>query len=158
MNNNNKLPNLGKQANLKETLAIISVLIFTICIAVFLFRDNPTGGPIQLALTFTAFIGILVGFKNGVAWKEIEQSISDSVGIATTAIFILFCVGALIGTWILSGTVPSMIYYGLHFLSPAIFFPTACLLFFFFKIIYFWNILKTLIVGRSMALSWSPSS
>lgn len=128
MNNNNKLPNLGKQANLKETLAIISVLIFTICIAVFLFRDNPTGGPIQLALTFTAFIGILVGFKNGVAWKEIEQSISDSVGIATTAIFILFCVGALIGTWILSGTVPSMIYYGLHFLSPAIFFPTACLL------------------------------
>jgi NhaC family Na+:H+ antiporter len=128
MNINNDSSNLGKQANLTESLIVISVLIFCISISVLMFKDNPTGGPIQLALTFTAFIGILIGFKNAVPWKEIERAIADSVGIATMAIFILFCVGALIGTWILSGTVPSMIYYGLHFLSPAIFFPTACLL------------------------------
>jgi Na+:H+ antiporter, NhaC family len=128
MNNNNNQPDLGKQANLNETLAIITILIVCIAVSVLMFKDNPTGGPIQLALTFTAFLGILIGFKNGLPWKEIERSIADSVGIATMAIFILFCVGALIGTWILSGTVPTMIYYGLHFLSPEIFYPTACLL------------------------------
>ncbi len=128
MNNNNKSSDLGKQANLSESLTVITVLIGCISTAVLLFRDDPTGGPIQLALTFTAFIAMLTGFKNGVPWKTMEKSIADSVGVATTAIFILFCVGALVGTWILSGTVPTMIYYGLLLLSPLIFFPTACLL------------------------------
>ncbi|MFT5350829.1 MAG: NhaC family Na+:H+ antiporter, partial [Gammaproteobacteria bacterium] len=128
MNNNNENPNLGKAAKLSESLLVISVLVICISTSVFLFNDDPTGGPIQLALTFTAFIGMLMGFKNGVPWKEMERSIAESVGVATTAIFILFCVGALVGTWIMSGTVPTMIYYGLHFLSPEIFYPTACLL------------------------------
>lgn len=128
MNNNKDKPVLDKPSSVAESIGVITILIICIYIAVTLFKDNPTGGPIQLALTFTAFIGILLGFKNRVPWKKMEQSISDSVGIATNAIFILFCVGALIGTWIISGTVPSMIYYGLHFLSPEIFFPTACLL------------------------------
>ena len=126
---NNKVPSdLGKKTNLLEALALILVLVACICSAVILFNDYPTGGPIQLALTFTAFIGILIGFKNGIPWKSIEGSISDSVGVAANAIFILFCVGALVGTWIMSGTVPTMIYYGLQFLSPEIFFPSACLL------------------------------
>jgi Na+:H+ antiporter, NhaC family len=128
MNNNNDTSNLGKQSNLGESLALIGVLILCISSAVLLFSDYPTGGPIQLALTFTAFIGILLGFKNGTPWKHIEGSISASVAVAANAIFILICVGALVGTWIMSGTVPTMIYYGLHFLSPEIFFPTACLL------------------------------
>ncbi len=119
---------MGKQANLRESLILISILIVCISTSVILFNDNPTGGPIQLALTFTAFIGMLVGFSNDISWKTMERSIAESVGVATTAIFILFCVGALVGTWILSGTVPTMIYYGLHFLSASIFFPTACLL------------------------------
>lgn len=128
MNNNNSTSDLGKKANLGWSLAVIAVLIICICTAVLMFNDNPTGGPIQLALTFTAFMGMLVGFKHGVPWKDIERSIADSVGVATNAIFILFCVGALIGTWILCGTVPTMIYYGLLFLSPEIFYPSACLL------------------------------
>ncbi len=128
MNNNNDNPDLGKQAKLSESLALIIVLVICISTSVFLFSNNPTGGPIQLSLTFTAFIAILLGFKNGVPWKKIETSIASSVGVATTAIFILFCVGGLIGTWIMSGTVPTMIYYGLHFLSPEIFYPSAALL------------------------------
>ncbi|NKB36971.1 MAG: Na+/H+ antiporter NhaC [Gammaproteobacteria bacterium] len=128
MNNDNDISDLGKKTNLGEALALVTILVICICTAVILFNDYPTGGPIQLALTFTAFTGILVGFKNKVPWKNIERSISDSLGVAANAIFILFCVGALVGTWILSGTVPTMIFYGLHFLSPEIFFPTACLL------------------------------
>ncbi len=128
MNNDIDSTELGKKIDLKWSLAVIAILIVCICSAVLLFKDYPTGGPIQLALTFTAFMGMLVGFKHGIPWKEIEKSIASSVGVATTAIFILFCVGALVGTWILSGTVPTMIYYGLLFLSPEIFYPTACLL------------------------------
>ena len=121
-------PTEARQANLPESLFIITLLIASIATAVGMFRDYPTGGPIQLALTFTAFIGILFGFKNGLSWKQLEESIGKSVAVASNAIFILICVGGLIGTWILSGTVPTMIYYGLLFLSPEIFFPTACLL------------------------------
>jgi len=126
MNNNTSAS--GNQAKLSESLTLITILIICISTAVLIFKDDPTGGPIQLALTFTAFTGMLVGFRNGVSWKAIEQAIAESVGVATMAIFILFCVGALVGTWILSGTVPTMIYYGLHFLSADVFFPTACLL------------------------------
>ena len=128
MNNNKDVSSQERQANLIESVFVISLLIVSIATAVTMFRDYPTGGPIQLALTFTAFIGILFGLKNGVRWKEIEEAIGKSVAVASNAIFILICVGGLIGTWILSGTVPTMIYYGLLFLSPDIFYPTACLL------------------------------
>ena len=128
MNNNKDVSSQERQANLIESVFVISLLIVSIATAVTMFRDYPTGGPIQLALTFTAFIGILFGLKNGVRWKEIEEAIGKSVAVASNAIFILICVGGLIGTWILSGTVPTIIYYGLLFLSPDIFYPTACLL------------------------------
>ncbi len=128
MNNNKEAPPGERLASLAESVFVISLLVASIATAVTMFRDYPTGGPIQLALTFTAFIGILMGLKNGVSWKEIEDAIGKSVAVASNAIFILICVGGLIGTWILSGTVPTMIYYGLLFLSPDIFYPTACLL------------------------------
>ena len=118
----------ARQVSLVESLLVIAILITTIFSSVFLFKDNSTGGPIQLSLTFTAFVGILLGFKNGLTWKAIEEEIGKSVGLAANAVFILFCVGALVGTWILSGTVPSMIYYGLKILSPDIFYPTAALI------------------------------
>ncbi len=128
MNNNKEVAPRERLASLPESVFIISLLVISIATAVTMFRDYPTGGPIQLALTFTAFVGILLGLKNGVSWKDIEEAIGKSVAVASNAIFILICVGGLIGTWILSGTVPTMIYYGLLFLSPDIFYPTACLL------------------------------
>ena len=109
MNNNKDKPVLDKPSSVAESIGVITILIICIYIAVTLFKDNPTGGPIQLALTFTAFIGIILGFKKHVPWKKIEQSISESVGIANNGIGILFCVGARMGTWIIRGTVPSMI-------------------------------------------------
>jgi len=120
--------NANKQASLAESIAIILVLFTSVLFTVIQFRDNAIGGPIQLALFFTAFIGIALGFKNGMTWDEIDNEIKQTAAIATTPIFILLAIGALIGTWILCGTVPSLIYYGLKILSPAIFYPTACLI------------------------------
>ena len=111
-----------------ESLLMVLVLVCLILTAVLLFGDNAIGGPLQLALTTTAFIGICLGFYKGHTWKDLEKSIAKSALLALTPIFILFAVGALVGTWILCGTVPALIYYGLKILSPAIFFPTACLL------------------------------
>ena len=66
MNNNKEAPPGERLASLAESVFVISLLVASIATAVTMFRDYPTGGPIQLALTFTAFIGILMGLKNGV--------------------------------------------------------------------------------------------
>jgi len=117
-----------RPTSLMESLLMVLVLVCLILIAVILFGDNAIGGSLQLALTTTAFIGICLGIYKGHTWKDLEKSIAKSASLAITPIFILFAVGALVGTWILCGTVPALIYYGLKILSPAIFFPTACLL------------------------------
>lgn len=117
-----------RQATLSESIFVITILIISIFTSVFLFKHDSTAGPIQLALTFTAFVGILLGFKNGVAWKTIEKEVGKSVALASNAVFILFCVGALVATWILSGTVPAMIYYGLKLLSADVFYPSVALI------------------------------
>lgn len=114
--------------HLGEAIGLIVFLMVSISTAVFLFSNDATSGPIQLALFATAFVSILIGFKNGYSWKELEASISHSIGLAANAIAILFAVGTLIGTWILCGTVPSMVYYGLQLLSPEIFYPSAIII------------------------------
>ena len=73
-------------------------------------------------------LATIVGIKNGHSWKVIEQNIVAGISTALPAIMILFSVGSLIGMWMLSGTVPTMIYYGLLLLDPSIFYPASCLL------------------------------
>ena len=70
-------------------------------------------------------VGAIVGIRNGFTWKEIRDGMVHGVSLAMGAIFILLVVGSLIGTWIMAGIVPTMIYYGLQILNPSIFY-TAC--------------------------------
>jgi NhaC family Na+:H+ antiporter len=92
------------------------------------FKDDATSGSNQLALliagAFAAFLGIVV-YK--IDYKKIERQIIKSVGVAIQASIILLIVGALIGTWIISGVVPTMIYYGLQLINPSVFLPVACI-------------------------------
>ena len=60
--------------------------------------------------------------------EPVEENIVNGIATALPAILILFSVGSLIGVWMLSGTVPTMIYYGLLLLNPSIFYPATCLL------------------------------
>jgi NhaC family Na+:H+ antiporter len=115
-------------ATLKESIGMVTVLVIFILLSVLMFGEDAIGGPLQLALTASAFVGICLGLFKGYKWKELEKAVSKAASIAITPIFILLSVGALVGTWIMCGTVPSLIHYGLKILSPAIFFPTACLL------------------------------
>lgn len=96
--------------------------------SVFYFGDNSTGGPNQIALMLATGIAAIIGIKNNFKWHDIEKAMVHGISISMGAIFILLAVGSLIGTWMLSGTVPTMIYYGLKLLNPSWFYPAACII------------------------------
>ena len=74
------------------------------------------------AAFMTGCLGLFLRFK----WKEMERGIVDSIHKAMPALLIMLCVGVLIGSWIASGTIPMIIYYGLKLISPQYFLVTAC--------------------------------
>jgi NhaC family Na+:H+ antiporter len=75
------------------------------------------------AASLTAVLGLVLGFK----WKDMERGIVESIHKAMPAILIMLSVGILVGSWMASGTIPMVIYYGLKLISPQFFLPTACL-------------------------------
>jgi NhaC family Na+:H+ antiporter len=77
-------------------------------------------------MILAAAVAAIIGIKNGLTWQEIESGMIDTIKMSLQAILILLTVGSLIGAWILSGTVPSMIYYGVALMSPDYFYLTAC--------------------------------
>ena len=104
----------------------ILTLIILLGYNVFLYGDNSLSGANQLALLLTAAIAIIIGLKFGVKWQNILDGISKNISSATPSLIILLLIGSLAGTWLLSGVVPAMIYYGLQILNPKIFlFATA---------------------------------
>ena len=121
------MPN-NKTPTLLDALIPILVLIIMLSFSVYLYGDDSSYGANQIALILSASIGIIIGMKNGYTWKEIESGIVKGIGVAMGAILILLAVGSLIGTLIISGTVPAMIYYGLNILSPSIFYFAACMI------------------------------
>ncbi len=83
----------------------------------------------HIPLLLSAFVAAIVaqgilGYK----WKELQDGVMDSIGVAMGAILILLIIGVVIGTWIISGVVPGLIYYGLNIISPKIFLLSALLL------------------------------
>ena len=80
--------------------------------------------PIVISTVLAALMALWVGCS----WTEIRDGMVESVFRAVEALIIVMCVGMLIGTWVLSGSVPSMIYYGLELISPKFFLPTGCIL------------------------------
>ncbi len=106
----------------------IGVTVLLLALSVLIFGSDSSSGANQIALVIGTVLATIVGIRNGHSWKVIEQNIIGGISTALPAIMILFSVGSLIGMWMLSGTVPTMIYYGLLLLDPAIFYPASCLL------------------------------
>ena len=104
------------------------LLLAFLAIAVFYFGNDSSYGPNQIGLLVAMGIAIVIGLKNGHAWHDIEKAIVSGITLSLGAILILLAVGSLIGTWLLSGTVPTMIYYGLQILNPSWFYPAACVI------------------------------
>ncbi|MGV6851976.1 MAG: Na+/H+ antiporter NhaC family protein [bacterium] len=117
-----------KSPSILDALIPISALIIMLIASVSFYGSDSSYGANQIALILAAFVAIMVGFKNGYTWHEIEGGIVNGISVSLGAILILLTVGSLIGTWILAGTVPTMIYYGLHILDPSYFYAAACLI------------------------------
>ena len=117
-----------KQQSFVSALTPIIFLIGLLSLNVFLYGDNALGGANQLALLLAASLAAIIGVRNGFNWKEILNGVSKSISSTTPAILILLLIGSLAGTWLISGIVPTMIYYGLQIISPKIFLVAACII------------------------------
>jgi len=124
-------------------IALLPIIFLIILLStnVYLYGDDSLGGANQLSLLLSAAVACIIGMRNGNNWKKIIDGVSNSIKSVTPAIIILLLIGSLSGTWLISGIVPSMIYYGLQILNPEIFlFATAII---------------TAIVSLATGSSWS---
>src|SRR5690606_36959866 len=119
---------MKRDPTLGQALLPVAVLVGLLTMSVYLFGDDSAYGPSQIALFLSAAVGIIVALRNGYTWREVERGIVHGISMAMGAILILLVVGSVIGTWILGGVVPSMIYYGLMVLTPVIFYAAACVI------------------------------
>lgn len=115
----------NKNLSLWEALLPIFLLVGILAFNVYIYEDSATAGPNQFALILGAAIAAIVGFRNKVSYAAMMEEIAKNVKSTSSAVLILLMVGALSGTWLLSGVIPTMIYYGLQILHPSIFLP-AC--------------------------------
>src|SRR5262245_12067672 len=119
---------LVREPSLVDALIPLITLVVLIGGAIALFGLDALDGPIPAALVVCAMVAALVILKNGHSWDEIQKSGQRALSSITTAIFILLAVGALIGTWCLSGTIPTLVYYGIKALSPSWYYAASALI------------------------------
>ena len=101
-------------------LSPIIVLIILLTANVIMY-DNTMGGSNQIALLFSGALAAIIGSFYGNHWKTILKGIEHSIKSIVPAIIMLLLIGSLAGTWLISGVIPTMIYYGLKILNPTIF-------------------------------------
>ncbi|WP_317930317.1 Na+/H+ antiporter NhaC [Halioxenophilus sp. WMMB6] len=119
---------MTKTPPLAVAILPIAMLIALLTLNVFIFKDDAISGSNQIILVVAAALGAALAFFYGCSWITLEEGIVHSIKLATPAILILLMVGALSGTWLVSGIIPTLIYYGLHVLNPVIFLFAACII------------------------------
>ncbi len=111
----------NKKLNIWEALIPVFALIAMLAYNVYIFGDDAINGSNQFILLLGGAVAAIVGFSNKVSYKQMLAEVAENVKSTTGAILILLMVGALAGTWLISGIIPAMIYYGLQILNPTIF-------------------------------------
>ncbi len=140
MSNTSKVKEI-KKANLLQSFAPIIVLIGLLSINISIWHDDSIGGANQLALTFAAAFAAIIAFRLNVPYQRISKFIVNNISDAMPSILILLLIGALSGTWMISGVVPTLVIYGLDLLSPDYF--------------LFATVIISAIVSLSTGSSWS---
>jgi len=109
----------NRQPSLIQSIIPIIILIGLLAVNVLqVYGDEALDGANQLALLLAATVAGVIGIYNGFDFERIIEGVTKSIHSALPAIIILLLIGALAGTWLLSGVVPAMIYYGLDILNP----------------------------------------
>ncbi|RUT73228.1 Na+/H+ antiporter NhaC [Ancylomarina longa] len=115
MNQQNKSITLG------ESLLPIILLISLLSINAIVFGDQAIEGANQFALLLAAALGGVIALRHGKNWEDLQNGFVKSISSAMPSMLILLLIGSLAGTWMISGVVPAMIYYGLEYLNPTLF-------------------------------------
>jgi len=115
-------------ASLIQALIPVLLLVAMLFYNVRLFDSGSIEGPNQIALLLCAAVASIVAMRLGASWTIVSKSMVRSISSAMSSILILLLIGALAGTWLISGIVPAMIYYGLQILNPTIFLVAACII------------------------------
>ena len=110
------------------SLAPIALLVLLLSASVALFGSDASYGPNQVALIIASAATMLVGWRRGMSWQAIQDGMVGAITVSIMPMMILLSVGALIGSWIISGTVPGMIYYGVQLLDPGFFYAASALI------------------------------
>ena len=115
-----------RSPSLLDCMLAVGFLIVLVAAGFLLFGEDAAYGPNQVALCLAATLAAGLAWKNGHSWDKIREAVVAGIASALQAVFILFAVGALIGTWAMSGTLVAMVYYAMGVLSPNFFYLTAC--------------------------------
>ncbi len=119
---------INKELNIWEALFPVIALVGMLAYNIYVFGDDALSGSNQFILLLGAAIAAIVGFFNKVSYKQMLDEVAENVKSTTGALIILLMVGALAGTWLISGIIPTMIYYGLQILSPSIFLTASVII------------------------------
>lgn len=111
----------NRELNIWEALIPVVALVGMLAYNVYVFGDDAIGGSNQFILLMGGAVAAIVGFFNKTTYKQMLAEVAENVKSTTGALLILLMVGALAGTWMISGIIPAMIYYGLQILNPTIF-------------------------------------
>ncbi len=112
-----------KIPSLRHALIPVFFLIAALFAGIFWLGASP-----HVPLILSCCVAGITGIKLGYSWKELQASMVRGISLAMAAVLILMAIGILIGSWVASGIVPLMVYYGLMFLSPEIFLIASCLI------------------------------
>ena len=115
----------NKELNIYEALIPVLALIGMLAYNVFVYGDDALSGSNQFILLLGGAVAAIVGFFNKVTYKQMIEEVANNIKSTTGALLILLFVGALAGTWLISGVIPTMIFYGLKLLNPTIFLPAT---------------------------------
>lgn len=117
----------NRELNIFEALIPVVALVGMLAYNVYVFGDDALSGSNQFILLIGGAVAAIVGFLNKVSYKQMVAEVAENVKSTTGSLLILLMVGALAGTWLISGIIPAMIYYGLQILNPTIFLA-ACVI------------------------------
>jgi NhaC family Na+:H+ antiporter len=120
---------INRKLNIWEALipvvALVGMLAFNVLVV---YGDDALNGSNQFILLLGAAVAGIVGYFNNVSYMTMVEEVAQNLKSTTGAILILLMVGALAGTWLISGIIPTMIYYGLDILNPTIFLAASVII------------------------------
>lgn len=123
---------MNKKRHLPSPLISLLPLVVLVLMLVATIRaygsDSLLGASQVTLLVVSAFCVLLGTTVLGVPWADFERMITKNVASVTSAIIILLLIGALSGTWMVSGVVPSLIYYGVKIIHPDVFLASTCII------------------------------